>query len=220
MNDALQVQKYSEADFSLSDQALVDNLEMYLESLNVVPCKGSLFLDLGCGPGNITERLGNKWPDATVVGIDGSSEMVAIARQKNEQRNKKARISYFSKNISSLASERLINRLSPDVIISNSLLHHLHDPSVLWDCLKILSKKGTVFYHRDLRRPSSVEKVRSLQKKYLPNSHPILVRDYIASLKAAFTVNEVRNQLDKANIKDFKVFEIDDCYLEVFGKFK
>jgi trans-aconitate 2-methyltransferase len=36
--------------------------------------------DLGCGPGNLTASLAERWPVATVVGVDNSPEMIAAAR--------------------------------------------------------------------------------------------------------------------------------------------
>jgi trans-aconitate 2-methyltransferase len=36
--------------------------------------------DLGCGPGNLTVALARRWPDATVVGVDNSPEMIAAAQ--------------------------------------------------------------------------------------------------------------------------------------------
>jgi trans-aconitate 2-methyltransferase len=37
-------------------------------------------VDLGCGPGNLTALLAQRWPDADVVGVDSSTEMVERAR--------------------------------------------------------------------------------------------------------------------------------------------
>jgi len=37
-------------------------------------------VDLGCGPGNLTRLLSERWPEATVVGVDSSPEMLAAAR--------------------------------------------------------------------------------------------------------------------------------------------
>jgi trans-aconitate 2-methyltransferase len=39
-------------------------------------------VDLGCGPGNLTAALTARWPDAEVVALDSSSEMVAAARER------------------------------------------------------------------------------------------------------------------------------------------
>ncbi len=38
--------------------------------------------DLGCGPGTLTSLLADRWPGATVVGVDSSPEMVAAARDR------------------------------------------------------------------------------------------------------------------------------------------
>jgi trans-aconitate 2-methyltransferase len=38
-------------------------------------------VDLGCGPGNLTSTLAERWPSARVIGVDSSAEMVAVARE-------------------------------------------------------------------------------------------------------------------------------------------
>ena len=37
-------------------------------------------VDLGCGPGNVTPLLRQRWPDAEIFGLDNSDEMLAKAR--------------------------------------------------------------------------------------------------------------------------------------------
>lgn len=39
-------------------------------------------IDLGCGPGNSTRVLRQRWPEAHVVGLDSSSEMIDAARRE------------------------------------------------------------------------------------------------------------------------------------------
>ena len=37
--------------------------------------------DMGCGPGNLTAMLAERWPSATVCGVDSSPEMIEAARK-------------------------------------------------------------------------------------------------------------------------------------------
>src|SRR4051794_12289042 len=39
-------------------------------------------LDLGCGPGNSTRVLRERWPEAKVTGLDSSPEMIGQARRE------------------------------------------------------------------------------------------------------------------------------------------
>lgn len=41
-------------------------------------------VDLGCGPGHLTAVLRARWPEATVVGVDSSAEMIERARTDSD----------------------------------------------------------------------------------------------------------------------------------------
>ncbi len=84
--------------------------------------------------------------------------------------------------------------------------------------IKNLAAPGAVVFHRDLRRPSTSEQAAALQLKHLPHAPAVLIKDYLASLHAAFTVEEIRAQLVLEGLDHLKVVEIEDRYLQVSGR--
>jgi trans-aconitate 2-methyltransferase len=38
-------------------------------------------VDLGCGAGNVTQLLADRWPEAVILGIDNDARMLERARQ-------------------------------------------------------------------------------------------------------------------------------------------
>jgi trans-aconitate 2-methyltransferase len=49
----------------------------------------ALIVDLGCGPGNLTATLADRWPGASVQGLDSSPEMIQAARELPAARSEK-----------------------------------------------------------------------------------------------------------------------------------
>ena len=79
-----QVISYDEADFSEGEVNLINQIDHYLLRKNIFLGEKDLIVDLGCGPGNISEKLAIKWPNTEVIGIDGSKEMIMRAEYKKE----------------------------------------------------------------------------------------------------------------------------------------
>ena len=212
-----QVKAYADADFSKSDSIVVKELEKYLKKIGKTLNKNDLILDLACGPGNISERIAKNWPFVSVVGIDGSKEMLKQAEQKLSKGLMK-NLTYELIDINSIASGENIFPIQAEVLVSNSALHHFHDPYSFWNALKKLGKNKCIHIHRDLIRPTSVEKAFEIKEKYLPNSPEVLKKDFLASLKASFTVDEVSQQLLNTGLSQLEIFQVDEIYLEIIGR--
>ena len=215
-----QAYAYADADFSSSEESLVNGLEKYLKIKKLDLDSKCLIIDMGCGPGNISERLSKRLPPVQIIGIDGSKEMLEIARKRRESLSDEIRKSSLSYKLASLKSILKTSdnyKLNADIVVSNSVLHHVHDSSDFWNGLKVLSSSSTVHYHRDLKRPDSLEQAIYFQETYLPDAPEVLKNDFLASLCAAFTVNEVRAQLDKLGLNSLKVTENEEYHLEIYG---
>jgi len=201
---------YAAADFSAGDQAVVDRLvQLFPSGL------GEAVVDLGCGPGNISFRLADRFPAAQVLGLDGAAAMLAPALQELSHRpDLQPRLRFEQRCLPDAALPAGFT-----AVVSNSLLHHLHNPSVLWRAVRQLSAPGACIYIKDLRRPESPDAVLALQQRYLADAPLVLQHDYIASLHAAFTPEEVQLQLESAALADqLQVAAVEDRYLEVFGR--
>ncbi|MGC6483769.1 MAG: class I SAM-dependent methyltransferase [Synechococcus sp.] len=209
MNGQEQALAYAAADFSAGDQALIDRLQgLFPAGL------GDRIVDLGCGPGNISFRLARQFSQASVVGFDGAPVMLALAEDglaSSPDLNTRLSFRHVVLPSRSLAADF-------SAVISNSLLHHLHDPAVLWQSVRALGQSGAAVYIKDLRRPESTDQVLALKARYLADAPEVLQHDYVASLHAAFTPTEVDKQLQDAGLADqLAVRPVDDRYLEIWG---
>jgi trans-aconitate 2-methyltransferase len=84
-----------------------------LELLSRVPLAApAVIYDLGCGSGQITRMLAERWPSATVYGVDNSPEMLAQAAAESET------IQWIEADIQQWQPEA-----PPDLIFSNATLH-------------------------------------------------------------------------------------------------
>ncbi len=215
MNGDLQVQAYAAADFSAGDQATIEGIQQLLERSSPLPAD-PLLVDLGCGPGNIALRLADVFPQARIIGIDGAEAMIAVARQRAQRLQ--LDISFCCQTLQEVLQGTLLGQA--DLIVSNSLLHHLHQPDLLWKVTRALSAQGCRTFHRDLRRPKSAVAVEQLLLKHLPSAPEVLKQDFAASLAAAFEPREVTAELQRQGLDQLTVSAEDDRYLVVSGLVK
>lgn len=72
-----------------------------------------LVVDLGCGPGPLTRSLAERWPEARVIGLDSSAEMIEQARAQQLASN----LSFDLADAQSWMPEP-----DTDVLVSNAML--------------------------------------------------------------------------------------------------
>lgn len=90
--------------------------------------------DIGCGPGNSTELLQKRFPDAVVTGMDSSSDMIAAARK---------RLPAIQFEIADIAS--WTNAGPFDVILSNAALQWVpHHETLMPGLVAKLSPGGSL----------------------------------------------------------------------------
>ncbi len=89
--------------------------------------------DLGCGPGNATRLLRERWPAAKITGVDGSADMLAKARASDSS------VVWQQADLNSWRPE-----LPADLVFSNATLHWLDDHQRVFPSLMGCLKPGGV----------------------------------------------------------------------------
>ncbi len=88
-----------------------------LDLLAAIPTQApETVVDLGCGPGNITPLLAGRWPEARILGLDNSPDMLARAREAAPD------FTFAEADAATWTAEEPV-----DVIYANAALHWLED---------------------------------------------------------------------------------------------
>jgi ubiquinone/menaquinone biosynthesis C-methylase UbiE len=211
MEDVEQAEAYAMADFEEPHSHFI---RLFDEAFGDAVGAG-LTLDLGCGPGDIAMRFARAYPDMQVHGVDGSIAMLACGRRILAE---SADIAGRIELIHGMLPGAELPHAGYDAIISNSLLHHLHDPQVLWQAVKHYGCPGAMVFIMDLKRPDSRHAARRLVDTYAADEPEVLRRDFFHSLLAAFTPEEIRFQLVRAELAHLDVKTVSDRHITVAGR--
>lgn len=143
--------------------------------------------DVGTGTALIPITLCRMHPTCRVIAADLAEHMLAKARRNVTNAKLEGRIEL--KKVDAKASG-----LEPggfDVVMSNSIVHHVPEPArALADMLALVAPGGLLFV-RDLERPKDGEAVRRLVETYAAQETKKARGLFEASLRAALTVDEL-----------------------------
>jgi SAM-dependent methyltransferase len=208
MEDAQQAAAYAAADFSEPHQAFVEHFRRLFPAF-----RGGLVLDLGCGPADVTLRFARAYPQARLLGVDGSQPMLDLARAAIARAGLEHRVALERLR---LPDARLAGA-GYDALICNSLLHHLAEPGVLWQTVASAARSGAPVLVMDLLRPDSPEAAAALVERHAAQASPILRRNFYHSLLAAYRPCEVEAQLRAAGLAHFRVAVVSDRHWLAWG---
>ncbi len=152
-----------------------------------------LVLDLGTGTAQIPLELCAQNPKAQIVAIDLAEQMIRLARENV------ARAGLDQQIVLQVVDAKRLPFADGHfaAVMSNSIVHHIPEPSgAMAEALRVLRPGGLIFV-RDLARPKDDEQVGHQVATYAAgcNSHQRqLFKD---SLRAALSVAEVRAMVEQ-----------------------
>ncbi|MBI4844546.1 MAG: class I SAM-dependent methyltransferase [Nitrospirae bacterium] len=209
MDDAEQAAAYAETDFSEPHEAFVSYFRERFPDF-----RSGKVLDIGCGTGDVIIRFARALPGVMITGIDGADEMLKIARRDIERCGYGDRI----KLMHCLLRDESMLKEKFDAVISNSILHHLYDPYVLWNTVKACAVKNAPVFIMDLFRPESAETAEALVRKHAAEASPVLKKDFYNSLLAAYTPEEIRSQIKQRGLGMLEVETVSDRHVIIWGR--
>lgn len=202
-----QVRAYARADFSTSNQLFVDRLiaEFGTDYRRVV--------DLGCGPCEVMVRLARARPELQITAVDGSRQMITLARETVRAAGLEKQITL----VAGLIPGALGERQAFEAVLAKDLLHHMADPQVLWREVQRLGQPGAIVFGMDLIRQETPEAAWAIVERVAGGEDPVLKQDFYRSLGAAFTVGEVEAQLQAAGLK-LRVTQVSERHMVMKGR--
>lgn len=118
--------------------------------------KGLRILEVGCGSGALSTYLGMR--GAEVVGLDVSSEMLAVARRRAEVNGVSSRVEFVDSPIETYAEPDG----SFDVVLGNQTLHHLELVDAMKNIRRMLKPGGVALFAEPvLFLPEIARKIRN-----------------------------------------------------------
>ena len=191
MIDPEQVQSYYK-----NDRSQIKHL-FKLAYVSVKKQVPATMVDLGCGPGDLTEEMALIHPDTKITGIDNSAEMLTLTRNHDN-------VEYKHQSITDVTEHY-------ERVISSLTLHHFHDPMQFWNSIKRIAPKDV--FVLDFIRPETEEELQEILEFREPYLDDLFRQDFENSLRACFTVKELEQQVAEAGLA-LTVHEVDQLHLK------
>ena len=165
-----------------------------------------LILDVGTGTARIPILMCQWRPQWQIVGIDLAQSMLQVA-QKNVELSglqQQIRLEFVDAKQLPYPDKHF------DMVVSNSLIHHLPNPLPFLLELKRVLKPNSAILLRDLIRPDSLKTLEAIVEKVTADCNAHQKKLFSDSLRAAFTLDEVNELVQQAGLEGVKVYQSSD----------
>lgn len=170
-----------------------------------------LILDAGTGTARIPILMIQRCPQWQIIGIDLAPSMLAVGQANVERSGLGQQIQLELVD----AKQLPYPDASFDMIVSNSLVHHLPSPlPFLVELKRVLKPNGAVLL-RDLIRPASAEILNAIVEQVAAECNAHQKQLFQDSLYAAFTLDEVKELMQQAGLTDVEVYQSSDRHWSV-----
>jgi ubiquinone/menaquinone biosynthesis C-methylase UbiE len=198
-----------DTELDAAEYRTIDNREvnrLFVESvLALAPRKGRI-LDLGTGPGDIAILLAQSAPELDIVAVDLADHMLAIARDAVSAANLGRRVEVARCD----AKATGFDDASFDMVVSNSLVHHIPEPGdAMREVARVVRAGGAIFI-KDLLRPRDEAELDSLVATYAANDSEYQRTLFRNSLHAALRLDEVERMCRDAGLHGVEVKQVSD----------
>lgn len=187
--------EYDAMDFTEVNTAFAQN------AVEIGPPAG-LILDAGTGTARIPILISQMRPQWQIIGIDLSKNMLQVGSKNVEKAGLQSHIQLELVDAKKLPYPDH----QFDMVISNSIVHHLPDPLPFFREIKRVLKPAGAIFLRDLFRPADEKIMDMLVNSYAADCNAHQKKLFRDSLNAAFTLEEVNQIVKDAGFKDVKVY--------------
>jgi ubiquinone/menaquinone biosynthesis C-methylase UbiE len=171
-------------------------------------------LDVGTGTARIPILMCQQRPQYLITAIDLAQSMLIIGQRNVEAAGLNQRI-----RLERVDSKQMpYPNLEFDMLVSNSLVHHLPDPLSFFQETKRLVRPGGAILIRDLIRPENDTVVNELVAKIGEEYDAHQQQLFRDSLKAALTLLEVQELIDRVGLEQVKLSQSSDLHWTIERK--
>ncbi len=169
----------------------------FLSSIKKLNIKGK-YLEIGCGPGVLTQIVATQHSNAEITANDISPEMIKLAQQDLSE-SLKERINYTIGDACDINTIKGLGKF--DLIYSTFTLHHWDNAETAVNNLYSMLNDDGILYIHDLKRVFWLYYIKKQT-------------GFFKSIRASYKPNEIREMLNKSGISKYKIKTIFPFFMQ------